>query len=371
MIRVLHVIGIMDRGGAETMIMNLYRQIDRNRIRFDFVVHIGSEGAYDQEIRKLGGKIYHCPRYILSNHHSYVRWWQAFFKARGPFYSIVHGHIGSTAAIYLRIAKKHGLYTIAHSHGRNGNLTGKEMLYRALSYPTRFTADYFFACSLQAGVDRFGKKILLRKERFKIFPNAINTAEFAYNEAARRSMREQLDVKEETLLLGHVGRFQKVKNHSFIVKVFHSLQQAGIPASLLLVGDGPLREEIHKQAEDLGIADRVQFTGVRPDVSALMQAMDVLIFPSLHEGLPVTLVEAQTAGLPVVMSEHVPEDAVILPDLVQVESLRSPADQWVRDILAAAAIKRTDRQKEMADQGFDIQRTSKWLEDFYIGKSKG
>ena len=371
MIRVLHVIGIMDRGGAETMIMNLYRHIDRNRIQFDFVVHTGAEGAFDQEINRLGGKIYHCPGYILMNHISYVRWWQGFFNARGRFYSIVHGHIGSTAAVYLRIAKRHGLYTIAHSHSINGSLTGKELLYRMLSYRTRFTADYFFACSRQAGIDRYGKGILRQKERFKVFPNAINTAAFSFDGAARRRVREQLDIKEGTLLLGHVGRFQKVKNHRFIVQVFYSLLQAGVPVKLLLVGDGPLREEIRKQAENLGIADRVLFTGVRPDVSDLMQAMDVMLFPSLYEGLPVTLVEAQTAGLPVVMSERVPEDAVIIPALVQVERLDSPVECWERDILAAVSIKRTDRQKEMTDKGFDIQQTSKWLEDFYIGKSKG
>ena len=227
MIRVLHVIGIMDRGGAETMIMNLYRHIDRNRIQFDFVVHTGAEGAFDQEINRLGGKIYHCPGYILMNHISYVRWWKGFFNARGRFYSIVHGHIGSTAAVYLRIAKKHGLYTIAHSHNTNGSLTGKELLYRMLSYRTRFTADYFFACSRQAGIDRYGKGILRQKERFKVFPNAINTAAFSFDGAARRRVREQLDIKEGTLLLGHVGRFQKVKNHRFIVQVFYSLLQEG------------------------------------------------------------------------------------------------------------------------------------------------
>lgn len=371
MIRVLHVIGIMDRGGAETMIMNLYRQIDRNRIQFDFVVHIGAEGAYDQEIQQLGGKIYHCPGYILMNHLSYVRWWQGFFNARSRFYAVVHGHIGSTAAIYLRIAKKHGLYTIAHSHNTNGNLTGKEMLYRMLSYRTRFTADYFFACSRQAGIDRYGKGILQQKERFTVFPNAINTSEFSFDGALRKRIREQLDVKEGTLLLGHVGRFQKVKNHCFIVRVFYSLLQAGVPAKLLLVGDGPLREEVCMQVQGLGITERVIFTGVRSDVSDLMQAMDVMFFPSLYEGLPVTLVEAQAAGLPVVMSEHVPEDAIIIPELVQVECLDSPAERWVRDILVAASVKRMDRQKEMTDKGFDIQQTSKWLEDFYIDKSKG
>lgn len=371
MIRVLHVLGIMDRGGAETMIMNLYRQIDRSRIQFDFVVHLHAEGAYDQEIQQLGGKIYHCPRYILMNHLHYARWWERFFGVKGRFYRIVHGHVGTTAAIYLRIAKSYGLYTIAHSHDTYGSLTVKELLYRMLSYKTRYTADYFFACSKQAGNDRFGKEILFQRDHFTVFPNAIDTTQFAYDQVVRKNLRETFNVEEGTLLLGHVGRFQKVKNHRFIVQIFNSLLQAGASAKLLLVGDGPLRKETRKQAENLGIADRVLFTGVRSDVADLLQAMDVMLFPSFHEGLPVTLVEAQAAGLPVVMSERVPEDAIIIPELVQVERLDSPAEYWVRDILVAASLKRTDRKKEMTGKGFDIQQTSKWLEDFYIGKSKG
>lgn len=369
-IRILHVIGVMDRGGAEAMIMNLYRKIDRNRIQFDFVVHTTDKGLYDSEIRELGGHIYHCPRYKVLNHVKYVSWWRKFLLSHRQQYGIVHGHIGSTAAIYLAIAKKNGLTTIAHSHNTYGALTPREAVYRILSYKTRFIADYFFACSRQAGIDRYGKKIMLDQTKFKVVPNAIDTAAFAYNPEERFSYREKMGIPGNTLLVGHVGRFFEVKNHFFILKVFHALLQTGIQASLLLVGDGPLRPETEKQVAILGIKDSVIFTGVRTDVNRLVQAMDVMLFPSLFEGLPVTLVEAQTSGLPIIMSEHVPTEAILVDDLVMVESLKSPVEKWIQDIRTVIGQERRNRQKEIVEKGFDIETTAKWLEGFYIDRHK-
>lgn len=154
-IRVLHVIGIMNRGGAETMIMNLYRHVDRNKVQFDFVENEGETAAYDGEILALGGKIYRCPRYRGKNHLAYKRWWHDFFRSHPGEYPIVHGHIGSTAAIYLSIAKKYGAYTIAHSHSAGAGTAA----YQIFSYPTRFIADHFFACSDDAAVSRYGRKV--------------------------------------------------------------------------------------------------------------------------------------------------------------------------------------------------------------------
>ena len=367
-VRILHVIGVMDRGGAEAMIMNLYRQIDRSRIQFDFVVHTGREGVFDSEITELGGRIYHCPRYKGTNHIEYLHWWSFFFKRYKEVYSIVHGHIGSTAAIYLGIAKRFGLLTIAHSHNTNGRLTPREVAYRIFSYRTRFVADYLFACSRQAGIDRFGRKASLDSERFRVFPNAIDTKLFAFNEVVRNRIRKGLGIEDDCLLIGHVGRFQKVKNHSFILMIFDDLLRKDKKSRLILVGDGSLRNEIEEQAELMGIREAIIFTGVREDVHALMQAMDVMLFPSLYEGLPVTLVEAQTAGLPIVMSEHVPKDTILIKELVTVDSLKSPVGAWVQDILAAAKTERKDRKEEIAAEGFDIKTTAKWLEEFYIEK---
>ena len=143
-IRVLHVIGIMNRGGAEAMIMNLYREIDKTKIQFDFVENSDQQAAYDEEIRKLGGKIYRCPHFTGKNFLAYKRWWKRFFEDHGAEYDIVHGHIGSTAAIYLHEAKKVGCFTIAHSHNSGTDHSLRSALYHMISYPTRWIADFFF-----------------------------------------------------------------------------------------------------------------------------------------------------------------------------------------------------------------------------------
>ena len=162
-IRVLQVIGIMNRGGAETMIMNLYRNIDRQIVQFDFVENENDGAFFDEEIRNLGGQIYHCPRFTGKNYFTYRKWWKEFFDNHHE-YKIVHGHIGSTAAIYLKEAKNHGIVTIAHSHNIDGK-NRKQFFYNILSYPTRNIADYLFMCSKQAGIDRYGKENALDSKR--------------------------------------------------------------------------------------------------------------------------------------------------------------------------------------------------------------
>ena len=173
-IRVLHVIGIMNRGGAETMIMNLYRNIDRTKVQFDFVENSNEPAAFDAEIRALGGKVYRCPHYNGKNHFTYIKWWNTFFLTHKDEYPIVHGHLGSTAAIYLSIAKKYGAYTIAHSHSTG---TGS-IIYRIFSYRTRYIADFFMACSVDAAIARYGKKVGNNKNYCNILNNAINIDKF-------------------------------------------------------------------------------------------------------------------------------------------------------------------------------------------------
>ena len=366
-IKVLQVIGIMNRGGAETLIMNLYRAIDRDKIQFDFVVHTDERAAYDEEINYLGGKIYHCPRYKGLNHNSYTRWWNRFFSDHAGEYSIVHGHIGSTAAIYLSEAKKQNLFTIAHSHNTLKYNTLKDYAYKILSYRTRFVADWFFACSRQAGIDRYGRGVV-QGNTYHLLNNAIDTGRFSFDNDVRAHMREALGVCDE-LLIGHVGRFEEQKNHIFIIDVFKSVKEKNTNAKLLLVGDGELKSTIRQKAENCEVEKAVIFTGVRSDVDRLMQAMDVLLFPSLFEGLPLTLVEAQTAGLPAVISERIPEDCILVDNLITTKQLKDSSAEWGEAVLSAARTQRKDYSKQVAEKGFDIKETAKWLETFYLEKS--
>lgn len=367
LIRILQVIGIMNRGGAEAMIMNLYRNVDRHKIQFDFVVHTSEEGAYDSEIASLGGEIFHCPHFTPKSYFAYRAWWHSFFQSAGARYPIVHGHIGSSAAIYLSIAKHYGKITIAHSHNSNVDHTLKGFSYNIVSCPTRFIADYFLACSHAAGVSRYGKKVAGDSAHYFELHNAIETPRFDYSEELRASARKALGYTPDEIVIGHVGRFNAVKNHAFLLDVFSAALQKNSRLRLLLAGDGILRKEMEEKAKNLGIAEKVSFLGVRPDVNELMQAMDALLFPSFYEGLPVTLVEAQTSGLPCLISDRIPAESKIIDGLVAMQSLSDSPEQWAETLLKITSSResRCGRAAEMKARGFDVQETAKWLEDFY------
>lgn len=360
MIRILHVIGVMNRGGAETMIMNLYRNIDRSKVQFDFVQNEGEEAAFDQEICGLGGKIYHCPRYRGKNHFAYTKWWNAFFKNHKDEYPVVHGHIGSTAAIYLSIAKRYGAFTIAHSHGAGGS----SILYRLYAYPTRFIADQFFACSEKACISRYGKRVFL-SDNSHILNNSIEVSRFIYNEKIRNELRESLHISEQTKVIGHVGRFVKIKNHIFLLDVFENIHKQDSNTKLLLVGDGEMRNEIESVIKDKNLENAVIITGVQSDVWKYYQIMDAFVFPSFHEGLGIVVIEAQTAGLPCFVTDSIPQE-VAVTDLVEFCSLSKGAGYWTDRILSSKEQERKNESLAIIKAGYDIAETSKWLQNFYL-----
>lgn len=369
-IRVLHVIGIMNRGGAETMIMNLYRHIDRSKVQFDFVENSSEPAVFDEEILSLGGRIFRCPHYNGKNHFTYVKWWNDFFKAHPKEYPIVHGHLGSTASIYLSVAKKYGAYAIAHSHSSGTDHSLHANLYQIMSYNTRNVADYFFACSEAAGKERFGSKVV-SGDHYAVLNNAIDVNRFSYNPSVRNAVRDELGIGQIQLVVGHIGRYTKEKNHEFILKIFSELKKMDSNARLLMVGDGTLRTHIMQMAEQASLSSDVIFTGVRSDVERLVQAMDVFVLPSLYEGLPVTMVEAQAAGLPCIISDKVPPECILTEGLVDVMPLSASPGAWAEKILAKRAIPRTDRRAEVAAHGFDITTEAVKLQEFYLNAVQG
>lgn len=364
-IRVLHVIGVMNRGGAETMIMNLYRHIDRSKVQFDFVENSSEPAIFDEEIISLGGRIYRCPHYNGKNHFTYVKWWKEFFQAHSKEYPIVHGHLGSTAAIYLSIAKKYGAYTIAHSHSAGTDHSMKSYLYRIMSHNTRNVADYFFACSEAAGLDRFGRKVI-SDTHYAVLNNAIEVDRFSYDQDVRQSVRRELGYGPNQIVVGHIGRYTKEKNHAFVLKIFYELKKLNNDARLLMIGGGPLHTQITQASERMGIFSDTVFTGVRSDVDQLVQAMDIFVLPSLYEGLPVTMVEAQAAGLPCIISDKVPPECILTEGLVDVVPLSAGAEEWADAILKKRNTPRTDRSAEIAAHGFDITTEAVKLQEFYL-----
>lgn len=363
-IRILQVIGIMNRGGAEAIIMNLYRKIDRSKVQFDFVENSFERAAFDDEIEYLGGRIYRCPHFNGKNYFLYKKWWKSFFKEHIGEYHIIHGHLGSTAAIYLKIAKNNGLFTIAHSHSSGNDHSIGHYLYQILSYKTRYIADYFFACSKVAGKDRYGEKVVT-SSNFSVLNNAIDTNAFSFNEQTRNRIRKDMTL-EDDIVIGHVGRLIPVKNHRFLLQVFKHISLEIENVKMLCVGDGELKSELQLQAIELGIADKVIFTGLRTDVNDLIQAMDFFVFPSLYEGLPVSLVEIQVSGLPCVISDKVPDESILTDNLVTIVSLEESAEEWAQRIISRLGEKRYSRKDEIIAKGYDISTTSRQLMDFYI-----
>lgn len=361
-IRVLQVFAQMNRGGAETMIMNLYRNIDRKKVQFDFVVHTKEKCDYDEEIASLGGSIYYIPRYSGKNHLQYKKAWNLFFKEH-PKYKLIHGHVRSTAAIYLKIAKKYNLVTIAHSHNTSSGSGISAVAKNFMQYPIRNTADYLLACSKIAGEWLYGEKTCT-KDNFYILNNAIDAKKFAINEEIRNGKRKEFHL-EEKLVVGHIGRFHTQKNHTFLIDIFKAVSDQNENAVLMLVGDGELRQSIDKKVQDLGMDDKVIFTGVRSDIPELLQAMDVFAFPSLYEGLPVTLVEAQASGLPCIVSDTI-TDEVYFTDLIKSLNLNSSLNEWVDEILKYSKDSmRRNITNEIIDAGYDIEKNSNWVENFY------
>jgi glycosyltransferase involved in cell wall biosynthesis len=366
-VRVLQVFAEMNRGGAETMIMNLYRNIDRSMIQFDFIVHTEDECAYDDEIYKLGGKIFRVPAYKGTNHLTYLKNWEDFF-GKHPEYKIIHGHVRSTAAIYLKVAQKSGLTTIAHSHNTSSGNGFSAIVKNLLQYPIRYVADYLFACSESAGEWLFGNQVS-KKRNFYILNNAIDTKKFIFNKDIRDKKRKEFQL-EGKFVIGHVGRFHPQKNHDFLVDIFKAVHDKDENAILLLVGEGGLQTAIQEKVYRLGLDSNVIFTGVRSDIPELFQAMDMFVFPSLFEGLGIVLIEAQASGLPCIVTDTIPKEALVTGNVKEVSLIESP-DNWREAILQQIdSFERTSTYEKIKGSGYDIEESHRWLQEFYLGLVK-
>lgn len=358
-IRILQVVTQMTRGGLETMLMNYDRHIDHSKVQFDFLEHRDAVTDYDREILELGGKIHRLPR-LNPMSPAYLKALDRFF-AEHPEYRIVHSHLDCMAGIPLKAAKKNGVpVRIAHAHSSNQVKDAKYplKLYYKRDIPTY--ATHLYACGEEAG------RWMFHGHPFSVLNNAIDSAAFQYNEKIRKQYRDELGISEHTLLVGHVGRFMQAKNHMFLLGIFCALLKRQPDSKLLLVGQGELEQAVREKVEALDISDRVIFTGVRNDVRGLLQAMDVFVLPSLFEGLPLVLVEAQSSGLPCVISNHVPPECEKARNLIRFLPLEAGPDRWAEEVLRSAKIVRRDTLAEIQASGFDIRENALKLQQFYL-----
>lgn len=355
-IRVLHVVTYMGRGGLETMIMNYYRNIDRSKVQFDFLTHRRERWDYDDEIEKLGGKIYRLPR-LNPFSLKYLKALDNFFKEHNE-YGIIHCHQDCLSGVILRYAKKNGVhFTIAHSHSANQNKDLKYIIKLMAKKSITKYADYLFACSKDAG------QWMFNTDNFVILNNAIEISDYIYNKEKSIQMKKILGV-EDKFVVGHVGRFRKEKNHSFIIEVFKEVSEINKDSILLLVGDGEIMEDIKNKVKSLRLEEKVIFLGARNDVNDLMQIMDVFLLPSLYEGFGMVLIEAQASDLKCIVSDKIPNDGIVSSKVKKL-NLKSDIKDWVDEILSIENTKRnviTDLEKSK----YDIKQNAKYLEIFYL-----
>ncbi|WP_018930681.1 glycosyltransferase family 1 protein [Gracilibacillus lacisalsi] len=358
-IRVLHIFGRLDAGGAESRTMDIYRSIDRTKVQFDFAIHTTDECYFSSEIRSMGGKIYSLPRFTGKNYLSYKKAWRDFFSKHTE-YRIVHGHQTSTAFVYLREARKKSV-PIRIAHSRNSNK--ENVIKKYLCKLSRFNATNLFAVSKKAGISEFGKKAV-KNNTVKVIPNAINTSRFLFNQDTRIAKRSELGFKDE-LVIVHVGRFHPQKNHRLLLEIFKKVNEKQKNSKLILIGDGPLKQEIEKQTKIMNLENAVFFKGIRSDVSDFLQAADVLLFPSLYEGLPGVVLEAQAAGIPCIISDQITKEVRITKNVTFIPLERSP-EFWAESLMENYFKHiRKNHIKEFTESGFDVNSTVKWYEKFY------
>ena len=364
MLRVLHSVSNMARAGIETMLMNYYREIDRDQIQFDFLANKPTPGEYDEEIRSMGGRVFVSPGLNPLHFPRYKRY-VADLLHGDPSIRIVHAHNEAMGYYALQSAKDAGLRVrIAHAHNTQ--------IIRDYKYPLKLickqllpgAATDYWSCGRDAGIYYYGEK-RWNKSGF-ILHNAIDVSRFGFRKEARERLRRLHDL-EECFVIGHVGRFNVQKNHSRLLEIFRETVKAVPEARLVLIGTGELEQSVKEKARAIGIQDKTLFLGQMGDVSEWYQAMDCFVLPSLFEGLPVVGIEAQAAGLPCIFSDQVTDEVLLSPQARRV-SLQANDAQWAGEIVASRSSE-TDRIRGVnivRQAGYDIRTEAQKLQEVYL-----
>lgn len=361
-IRIAQIVGDMSGGGVEAVVMNYYRHIDRNKVQFDFIIHDTSTHVPKQEIEAMGGRIFYVPHYKKLSAYK-----NALFKIfKENNYSIVHSHMNTLSVFSLKVAKKAGVKArIAHSHSTSNIKEWKRyILKNVLRLFSKKYATHYFACSELAGRWLFGNKAFDRGE-VTVINNAIDIEKFKFDSELRETVRGRLGISDK-FVIGHVGRFMEQKNHTFLVDVFKEVQKKRADAVLLLLGDGPLLEEIKAKVNASGISDKVIFLGNLSNPEIYYNAMDCFVLPSLYEGLGIVCIEAQVNGLPCIVSTAVPAVAKI-SDKIEFLRLAEDDKQWADKTVNTESIEHKTTDGQFSE--YDIEKKAPELENFYLNNS--
>ena len=351
-IRVLCIFSTLDRGGAESMCMNLYRNINRKRVQFDFVKHTSKKGDFEEEILEMGGQIFEAPRLTALNLVLYVSWWERHFR-KHPEHYIIHGHFFTISPVYFAIAHRHNRLTVGHVHASHINGKYKNWLVSMIASKS----DVCLACSEQAGNWVFPNR------KFVVLKNALDISLYTFNPKTREEYRKRLNLDNTCFVLGTVANFSAVKNPMGLLKIFECIHKKNKAIKLLWVGDGSFRKEIERTIKEAGLDESVILLGTRSDVPKLLQCIDCFLLPSFNEGLPVSLIEAQAAGLPCYISDTITRE-VDVTGLCKFLPINNE-NEWCNNIIEYTG-ERLDTSSKLKKAGYDVCDTAKWAERFYL-----
>lgn len=366
MIRIIHFVSSVNiNSGVMSVLMNYYRNVDKSKIQFDFVYFTENDTQnYKNEILSMCGG--GCYLVAAPNHNplGFEKDIHRLYKEHYGEYYAVHLHDTFLPFFLLDCKRKIGAKKlIVHAHLTSyGDVMSKSFRNYLLSLPKYLIADRFWACSHEAGYTLAGKKTFERKG--KILNNAIRLSDFTFSQQIRDYYREMIDISDD-FVVGHVGHFSQQKNHVFLIEVFRKVLNDMPNAKLVLIGEGLERANIEKQCKELGIDDAVHFLGIRNDVNKILNAFDVFCFPSLYEGLPVSLLEAQAIGIPCIYADTITSEVNILKAQNKILSLNDSYEQW-SDAIISAVKKYEDPQQELRTAGFDIQIEADKIVDYYV-----
>lgn len=362
--KILHVIAGMNAGGMETMIMNYYRNIDRNKYKFDFLINEPNECFYEKEILKLGGKIYRVPfqRENYIKNHKMVK-----DIIKNNHYDAIHEHQGITYYYPLKCAKKYGIKNrIVHNHGINRNFLKYLKLYNNFYAKKRICSlgNNFVCCSDEVSSHIFDKASVEKRGGYTILPNSINVRKYTFNKRKRKEVRDKFSLGNNKVFI-HIGTFTAPKNHIFLIEMFKEHLDRRPNDKLLLIGDGPLKEEINKKVINYDLYNNILFLGTRNNISDFLSAADVMLFPSLYEGIPLTLIEAQASGIPIIGSTNIDINSSV-SDLIKFVDLNDK-NKWLEFMLSSMNEdkKRINYNDIVYKSRFSIDESVKILENIY------
>ncbi|MEH7439018.1 glycosyltransferase family 1 protein [Neobacillus drentensis] len=374
--RVLHIVSAMNRGGTETLLMNLYRNIDKDKVQFDFVSHRKEKCHYDGEIELMGGKIFRISSLGQSGPFSYIRELKKIMESNE--YIAIHSHTDFQSGFPAFAAKIAGINKrICHSHSnqwtRKSNLK-ENMILNFLQKMIKFSATEYCACSVEAAEFLFGEK-QVKQGNVHILKNGIDVKKFtSITDNCGISLKKELSIPKNAKIIGHVGSLSQIKNQGFILRILKHLLEEGFDVYAVFAGEGELRSYFEDEAKNLGIQDYVKFLGIRSDITRLMKAFDVFVFPSLYEGFGIVTLEAQCAGTPCVVSDTVPKSTDMGLNLIRYLNLDEDLNNWSNEIKKNFLIERPDSnriQDMFFKNGFNIiENIQVWLSLYGISSSE-